>query len=104
MLNKILRWFVPEDEEVGCGYGPFKFKKDHPFNQVCALHDQEFGDGHDGKQGLTKDDVDWDLFWQWAQVASAESDPKIRMKLVWDICKYWPVARVGGNLMWEGRK
>lgn len=104
MWSKILGWLIPEDEEVGCGYGPFKLPKDHPFNQVCALHDQEFGDGHDGMQQYTKDEVDWDLFFQWVQVASAEADPERRCQLAWDVCKLWPIARVGGSLMWKGQR
>lgn len=100
--RKLLGWMIPEDPARGCGYGIFKLPLTHPFTRACDLHDYEFGESHAGEPNKTKDEVDWDLFYRWALIALAEKNIEKRIDLVWDIIKLWPLAREGGNLMWDG--
>jgi hypothetical protein len=102
----IWRWLkklLPHDEEPGCGYGPFKFRGDHPFNRACNLHDYGFDDAADGdgKTDKTLDELDWDLFWRWVLIARAETDYRKRLYLVCDIIYAWPLARLGGKVLYD---
>lgn len=101
-VREYLGWLIPEDPVGGCGYGPFKLPLDHPFTRACDLHDYGYGLGHDGIPEQTKDELDWDLFWRWTLIAKAEPDLKKRISLCYDIVKLWPLAQIGGYLMWEG--
>ena len=94
--------FLPEDPEMKCGYGPFGLPLDHPFTRACILHDHEFELAHEGRPDKTKDKSDIDLFYRWVLIAKAAATEAETIDLFWDIVKYWPLARVGGNLMWDG--
>lgn len=102
LLRRLFGWLIPEDPNPGMGYGPFKISADHPFNRAGLIHDWEFGESHKGTPDSTKDETDWDFFWRMALIARAEEDMERRLELTWDIIKLWPIARVGGNLMWDG--
>lgn len=93
---------LPSDPEVGCGYGIFKLSSSHPFTQACALHDHEFDLAAESKPAKTRAQADWELFYRWVLIAKSEENIERRMKLVWEICTYWPLARLGGALMWDG--
>jgi len=101
-LRRLFGWMVPEDNAPGCGYGVFKLPLDHPFTVGCNLHDWEFGQSHAGNADKPRDQVDWDLFYRWVLITKSESDLEKRIELVWDIIKLWPLARTGGDLMWDG--
>lgn len=76
--------------------------EDHPFTRACILHDYEFGLSHEGKAEKTKDEADIDLFYRFALLAKAASTSEEKVKLLMDICKYWPLGREVGRLFWEG--
>lgn len=105
LFGRLLRTLIPEDTERGCGYGLLKLPLDHPFNRACDLHDFDFGGAH--KEGeayeKSKDQTDFELAYRWMLIARAEPDPVRRCELIMDICKYWPLARYGGSLMWDGK-
>ena len=98
LLNRIL----PEDKEVGCGYGPFKLSRDHPFTPACNLHDWEFDRANAGDADKPLAQVDWDLFYRWVLIAKAQKDPEHRAALALEICRYWPLARKVGAYLWDG--
>lgn len=101
-FRRLLGWAVPEDPEPGCGYGPFKLPMEHEFTRACNLHDYDFGLSHAGEPEKTKDLVDIELFKRWSMMALAQPNNDEKIRLIKDVCKYWPIARVGGSLMWEG--
>lgn len=103
LIRRLFGWMFPEDKDNGCGYGIFKLPEDHPFSRGCNLHDSDYALAHEGLAEKTKDIVDWDLFWRWTLLTRAEQDPARRIQLCYDICKYWPLAQIGGNLMWDGK-
>lgn len=97
ILSKIL----PKDPSNDCGFGPFKLPHDHPFTRACELHDFEFVES--ATSGRRLSEVDWDLFYRWVLIAGAEADPIKRCRLASEICTYWPLARRGGRLLWDGK-
>lgn len=103
IFRTLFGWLLPEDGSNDCGYGPFKLPHDHPFTRACVLHDGEFQLSHEGKQTKTEDEVDADLFWRWAMIARAASTFEEQTALMRDICEYWPLARIGGPLLWDGK-
>lgn len=104
-LGRMLRHLVPEDPNPGCGYGPFKLPLGHPFTRGCNLHDYDFGEAHElgEKAEHTKDQTDSNLAYRWMLIARAEPDPAMQCELIRDICRYWPLARTVGTLMWDGK-
>lgn len=103
LARRLFGWLFPEDKgPPQCGYGVFKLPLDHPFTRGCTLHDSDYSMAHEGLAEKTKDITDWDLLWRWVLIARAEQDPARRIELVFDIIWYWPIARHGGNFMWDG--
>ena len=101
-FRRFFDWAIPEDPEPGCGYGSFKLPLNHPFTIACNLHDFDFGLSHAGEPEKTKDLTDIELFKRWSMIALGQSEDYERIRLIKDICRYWPLARTVGNLMWEG--
>lgn len=101
-LRKIIRSILPVDSSNDCGYGPFKLPHEHPFTRACTLHDYDFLQSHAGRAEKSINQADADLFWRWALIAHAEQDATKRCKLFEDICEYWPLARLGGKILWTG--
>ncbi len=102
LLANVLRKIMPEDKELGCGYGPFKLDPQHPFTPACLLHDNDYGLAADGVPEKTLNQVDWELFHRWAMIAGASESYEERCRLAMQICKMWPLARVAGPLLWNG--
>lgn len=98
LLNRIL----PEDKEVGCGYGPFKLSRDHPFTPACNLHDKDFEDAHNGINERTIDEADWNLFWRMVLIAKSQTTPEKQCAMALEICLEWPLARGFGGITWDG--
>jgi len=92
---------LPEDKECGCGYWIFKLPLDHPFTRACNLHDYEFGLSEQGIPEKTKDRADIELFWRWALIAKNQPSDEETLGLIWDIIKFWPLARGVGELLWD---
>lgn len=97
-LNKIL----PEDKENKCGYGPLSLPADHPFGPACDLHDWEFEQANAGHADKPLNEVDWSLFYRWVLIAKSMPTPELQCQFAMQICKYWPLARVGGGFLWDG--
>jgi hypothetical protein len=102
-FRKLLSHLLPEDPSNDCGYGPFKLPHDHPFTRGCNLHDFEFEQAHRGKSDKTIDQVDWELFYRWTMIARAAPTHAKRCELAGEICRYWPLARSVGALLWDGK-
>ena len=66
--------------------------------------DLDFYAAHGGGRERSLDEVDWLLFHRWYLWVSNVQDPKVGAKFALDICKYWPLARVGGALLWDGKR
>lgn len=100
-----LTWFnflplPPKDPIDRCGYFWVALPQDHPFTPACDLHDYDFSLARAGKPEHARDVSDALLFYRWSLIASKEQNPQKRIELLWDIIKYWPIAREGGNLLW----
>lgn len=106
MIRWLLNKLLPEDSEPGCGYGPFKWPKSHPFSRACYLHDWEFGEANrlEESSAKTLDEANWDMFNRWLLIAQAEPSLKKRLELADDICRGYPLAKLGGRLLWDGRR
>ena len=103
-LAKLINKVLPEDPVPQCGYGPFSLPPDHPFTRACILHDYDFELAHNGQQKKTLDQVDAELFNRWALIAKNAPTVEEQLELMHDICDYWPWARRGGELLWDGKR
>lgn len=104
-MSFLVRWLnrlIPEDKEVGCGFGPFKLSDDHPFVPACTLHDMAFDDAHRGVNDKDLSEVDWDLFFRMVLIAKAQGTPELRCAYAMEICMEWPLARFVGGVLWDG--
>lgn len=102
-LTRIFKNILPEDSEVGCGYGPFKLPANHPFTRGCNIHDWEFDEAHKGRGDKGIQQVDWELFYRWVLIAKAEQSFAGKCALAREICKYWPLAHRVGPFLWDGK-
>lgn len=107
VLNKIL----PEDPTPGPGYYFLRLPGTHPFANLAEtsgagarLHDMDFEAAHGGASERSLDEADWLLFKRWYLWVEKLEDPKLRAKYARDICLYWPLARVGGSFLWDGKR
>lgn len=93
---------LPQDSDISCGYGPLKLRYDHPFTRACELHDWEYSQSHADTPDKPIARVDWDLFYRWVIISKSASTDSERCRLALDICIYWPLARLGGVVLWDG--
>lgn len=83
---------LPDDPEIGCGYGLFRTKDTNdPFFTPCAYHD--FAYGHKPK-GLSRKAADKQLLQKCLEVAGDCTALKVRAYL------YYGLARVIGGIVW----
>lgn len=93
---------LPIDPNPVCGVWIFSLDPNHPFTRACALHDIDFLLAEIGKNDKTLNENDSDLFWRWTLIARAQEKPEDQIKLMLEICRLFPVARIGGRLLWDG--
>ncbi len=84
--------FLPDDPEIGCGYGLFRTKNTNdPFFTPCAYHDFAYGHKNTGRTRKEEDDL---LLQRCLEVAGDCTPLKVRAYL------YYGLARVGGLFVW----
>jgi hypothetical protein len=103
-MLKWLRKLLPVDPSPNCGYGPFSLPEDHPFTRACVLHDAAYLEAHKQQNDHSLDHEDAALFYRWTMIARAAPTAAEQVKLMHDICLYWPFARIGGNILWDGKE
>jgi len=101
-IKRIIRRLLPDDKTVRCGYSIFSLPRDHPFERACGLHDYQYELAHKGINEQTLLEADWDLFYRFVLIAKAAPTPEARCRLGMTICKIWPLARLGGAILWDG--
>ncbi len=106
-VSRLISRIFPEDPNPGCGYLGLRLPDGHPFHKGgCFKHDDAFADananGLNSKKTLNQ--VDWELFCDWYKTASEAPTDAERCQLASEICRYWPLARLGGKVLWDGRK
>jgi hypothetical protein len=100
-MKRFLNWLLPEDPDDSAGYGPFRLPAECEWMQRAAkLHDYEFE--HAEGRGKRVSEVDFDLFYRWVLEARSAEGPLERCKRASQICRYWPIARRFGRLIWDG--
>lgn len=105
-----LRWLLnlrrPEAND-SAGYGPFRLPEDARWMEIAAIkHDADYEVSDTPKlvtvyDNARRSESDAHLFYAWSLQANAEKDPIKRCKMYGQICRYWPIARYGGQYLWS---
>jgi hypothetical protein len=99
-LSRMFERFDPQPENH-FGVGFLKpLPEDHPFQQAAVLHDWAYT--AKGKEGMSRDEADADLFWRMALLAHNQQNPEKRCELMLDICRFWPMVKRFGWIFFEG--
>lgn len=104
MMSWLKKKVFPSDPNPVCGYGPFSLPEDHPFTRACVLHDHEFQLAEQGLTEKTLAEADAELFFRWTLIANSQVMIEDKIRLMGEICKYWPLARKVGWILWDGEK
>lgn len=104
-----LRWLLnlrrPEANN-SAGWGPFRLPEDAKWIERAAVeHDFDYLLSETPEllteyDHATRSESDAHFFYVLCLLANAEKDPIKRCKMYGQICKYWPVARYGGQYLW----
>lgn len=101
-FSRTLRRIIPDDKVVRCGWGPLSLPTSNRLTPGCRLHDGDYDQAHAGINEHTLDETDELLFWRWTLIAHNQPTPAERCALAMEICKLWPLARIGGKILWDG--
>ena len=66
--------------------------------RAANLHDWDYDTGP--KEGKRLSQVDAELFKRWSLEALSCEDPMDACHRIMDVCRYWPIARRAGHLLY----
>lgn len=87
---------LPDDSELGCGYGPFKTGVNDPFLRACVVHDYRYEQHESGSEyeGYSRARADREFLSNMLRIAQNDPVQLVRAYV------YYAAVRVLGGFFW----
>lgn len=99
----VLRWlarYIPVDPNPDGGLWIFRLpERARWMNAVFVYHDNYYIQGP--MMGMKLSDIDWRVFKSLTILAETEPDLIKRCHRARDICRYWPIMRTAGHILYD---